>query len=58
MKGWVGKLDRLKEPSTWAGIAVLLAMGGVVVPVGAVEVMAQLSAAVAALAAIIVREKA
>lgn len=49
-------LKRLKEPSTWAGLAVLLSLFGVVVPPGTSEAVAQVGAGIAALVAVFRRE--
>lgn len=49
-------LQRLREPSTWAGLAVLLSLFGVVVPPGTSEAVAQVGAGVAALVAVFRRE--
>ena len=48
-------LQRLKEPSTWAGLAVLGTLFGV--PPGTVEAAAQVAGGVAALAAIFLPER-
>ena len=45
-------LKRLREPSTWAGLAVLSSLFGVVVPPGASEAVAQVGAGIAALVAV------
>lgn len=49
-------LPRLREPSTYSGLAVLLALCGVALPPGLVEAIAQLGAAIAAVAAIALPE--
>ena len=49
-------LQRIKEPSTWAGIAALGVLFGL--PPGSVEALSQVIGGVAALAAIILPEKA
>lgn len=46
---------RLKEPSTWAGIAALGVLFGL--PPGSVEALGQVVGGVAALAAIVIPEK-
>jgi hypothetical protein len=48
-------LQRVKEPSTWAGIAALGVLFGL--PAGAVEAVSQIVGGVAALAAIVLPEK-
>lgn len=48
--------QRIKEPSTWAGIAALGVLFGL--PAGTVEAMGQVVGGVAALAAIFLPEKA
>lgn len=48
-------LQRLKEPSTWAGLAVLGTLFGV--PPGTVEAASQVIGGVAALAAIFLPER-
>lgn len=47
-------IDRIREPSTWAGLSVLLVLFGV--PVGVPEAIAQVLAGVAAGAAILAPE--
>lgn len=49
-------VERMKEPSSWAGVAVLLGLFGV--PVGAPELVAQIGSGIAALIAIAMKEKA
>lgn len=49
-------IKRLKEPSTWAGIAALGVLFGL--PAGTVEALGQVVGGVAALAAIVIPEKA
>lgn len=49
-------LQRIKEPSTWAGIAALGVLFGL--PAGTVEALGQVVGGVAALAAIVIPEKA
>lgn len=49
-------LQRLREPSTWAGVSVLLTLFGV--PPGVGEAVGQVVAGAAALAAVLLREKA
>lgn len=48
--------QRLREPSTWAGLAVLGTLFGL--PAGTVEATGQILGGVAALGAIILRERA
>lgn len=48
-------LQRIKEPSTWAGIAALGVLFGL--PAGTVEAVSQIVGGVAALAAIVIPEK-
>ncbi len=48
-------LTRFREPSTWAGVSVLLTLFGV--PPGVPDALGQLVAGAAALAAVVVREK-
>jgi hypothetical protein len=50
-------LARLREPSSWAGIASLLALFGVNVPSATMQAIAGAGAAVAGLAAVVMREK-
>jgi len=52
---WI--LARLKEPSSWGGFSVLLALLGVNLPSGGAEVIAQLVAAVGAAVAVFLPEK-
>jgi hypothetical protein len=47
--------ERLKEPSTWAGLSMLGVLFGL--PAGTVEAAGQVVGGVAALAAIILRER-
>lgn len=49
-------LQRLREPSTWAGVSVLLTLFGV--PPGVGEAVGQVVAGAAAVAAILMRERA
>lgn len=49
--------NRLREPSTWAGIASLVAAFGFGVPPGTVEAVAQVGAGIAGLGAIFLRER-
>lgn len=48
--------DRLKEPSTWAGLSVLGVLFGL--PAGTVEAVGQIIAGVAAVGAIVMKERA
>lgn len=48
-------LQRLREPSTWAGLSVLGVVFGL--PAGTIELVGQVVAGVAGLAAIVLREK-
>ena len=48
-------LSKLREPSTWAGIAILGTLFGV--PPGTVEVVGQVVGGVAGLAAIVLNEQ-
>lgn len=49
-------LTRLREPSSWAGVSVLLALFGVRLAPETLDVIIQAGAAVAALAAVVVKE--
>lgn len=49
-------LDRIKEPSTWAGLSVLGLVFGL--PPGTVELLGQVLGGAAGLAAIVLKEKA
>lgn len=51
---WI--LARLKEPSSWGGLSVLLAMMGINLPSGGADALVQLLAAVAAAIAVFVPE--
>lgn len=51
---WI--LARLKEPSSWGGLSVILAMLGVNLPPGGVDAIVQLLASVAAAVAVFVPE--
>lgn len=55
MERTIHALQRLREPSTWAGIAALGVLFGV--PAGTVEAAGQIIGGVAALAAIILPER-
>jgi hypothetical protein len=48
-------LNRLREPSTWAGISILATMVGI--PSGAMDLVAQVVGGLAGLAAICIPEK-
>lgn len=52
-------LERFKEPSSWAGIAVLInVLGGFVgLPMGSAEVIIQAGSGIAAAAAFFLKEK-
>jgi len=47
-------INRLREPSTWAGVSIIAAMFGV--PPGTVDLIGQVVAGVAGLAAIVLPE--
>lgn len=49
-------LARLREPSSWAGVSVLLALFGVRLAPETLDLVVQAGAAVAALAAVVVKE--
>lgn len=49
-------LSRLREPSTWGGLAVLAGVFGVSVPPGTVEAVSQVAAGVCGLVAIFLPE--
>lgn len=49
-------LDRIKEPSTWAGLSVLGLVFGL--PPGTIELIGQVLGGAAGLAAIVLKEKA
>lgn len=53
-------LDRFKEPSSWAGIAVLISVAGnlVGIPAGAGELIVNAGSSVCALAAFFLKESA
>lgn len=50
-------LNRIREPSTWAGIASLAISLGLGVPPGTIEAAGQAAAGIAGLLAIFVRER-
>lgn len=52
---WI--LARLKEPSSWGGLSVIMAMLGVNLPAGGIDAIIQLLAAVAAAVAVFVPER-
>lgn len=52
---WI--LQRLKEPSSWGGLSVILAMLGVNLPSGGVDAIVQLLAAAVAAVAVFVPER-
>jgi len=49
--------NRLREPSTWAGVSMLAAMFGVQLPPGLGEAVATIIAGVSAVAAVVVPER-
>lgn len=52
---WI--LNRFREPSSWAGLSVMLALAGVNLPDGGEEAIAQLLAGLAAVASVFVPER-
>lgn len=52
---FISILQRLREPSTWAGVSVLLTLFGV--PPGLPEALGQILAGAGAVAAIVLAEK-
>lgn len=52
---WI--LNRFREPSSWAGLSVMLALAGVHLPDGGEEAIAQLLAGLTAVAAVFVPER-
>lgn len=50
-------IQRMREPSTWAGLASVLMAFGLGIPPGTVEAVAQVGMGVAGLVAVFVREK-
>ncbi len=53
----MNRFKQIGEPSTWASLSVLLVIAGVAVPPGSIEAVAQIGAAVSALAGIFMKEK-
>lgn len=51
-------LNRLREPSTWSGLASIAVALGLGVPPGTVEAVTQIGIGLAGLAAVFLREKA
>ncbi|AVO42721.1 hypothetical protein [Simplicispira suum] len=51
-------LKRMREPSTWSGIAAMVGAMGLGVPAGTLEAIGQIGIGLAGLAAIFMREKA
>lgn len=49
-------IERLKEPSTWAGLGLLASLVGV--PPGTLELVTQVATGIAGLAAIFLKERA
>lgn len=49
-------LTRLREPSSWAGVSVILALFGVRLAPETLDLVIQAGAAVAALAAVVMKE--
>lgn len=52
-----GLIDRLREPSSWAGVGILLALFGVKVAPETMDTVIQAGAGLAALAAVALKEK-
>ena len=50
-------IERLREPSTWSGIASIALAFGLGIPPGALEAVTQIGVGVAGLAGIVLREK-
>ena len=50
-------IDRLKEPSTWSGIASIAVAFGLGFPPGTMEAITQIGVGIAGLAGIVMREK-
>lgn len=50
-------IDRLKEPSTWSGIASIAVAFGLGFPPGTLEAITQIGVGIAGLAGIVMREK-
>ena len=50
-------LKRFREPSSWAGMSVMLALAGVNLPDGGEEAMAQLLAGIAAVVSVFMPER-
>lgn len=51
-------INRLKEPSTWSGLAALLVALGMGVPPGTIEAVTQVGVGLAGLAGVVLRERA
>lgn len=49
--------NRLREPSTWAGVSILAGMFGIQLPPGLGEAIATIIAGVSAVAAVVVPER-
>lgn len=50
-------LKRFREPSSWAGLSMMLALAGINLPDGGEEAVAQLLAGIAAVVAVFVPER-
>lgn len=50
-------VNRLREPSTWAGVSILAAMFGVQLPPGLGEAVSTIVAGMSAVAAVVVPER-
>jgi hypothetical protein len=50
-------INRLREPSTWSGIAALAVALGMGIPPGTVEAITQVGVGLAGLAAVVLRER-
>lgn len=50
-------IDRLKEPSTWSGIAAMAVAFGIGFPPGTFEAITQIGVGIAGLAGVVLREK-
>lgn len=55
MLDWI--VDRLKEPSTWAGLGTLLVVNGVALPPGVMPLVVQAGVSIAGILAIVIHEK-
>lgn len=49
--------NRLREPSTWAGLASMAVAFGIGIPPGTIEAVAQIGAGIAGLGAVFLRER-